>query len=82
MEDRQLKALEQLERVELEGQKPVLLPRLPLGFSLTPPEIQGPPPAVGEHTRAILREAGCTDGEIEELIDSGACAAGSCQREK
>jgi crotonobetainyl-CoA:carnitine CoA-transferase CaiB-like acyl-CoA transferase len=75
MEDRQVAALEQLAPVELEGQEPVLLPRLPLGLSLTPPEIQGPPPEAGEHTRAILREAGCTDAEIQELIDSGACAA-------
>jgi len=77
MEDRQMAALDQLARVELEGQEPALLSRLPLGFSLTPAEIQGPPPEVGEHTRAILREAGFTDGEIEELIRSGACAAGT-----
>jgi crotonobetainyl-CoA:carnitine CoA-transferase CaiB-like acyl-CoA transferase len=77
MADRQTAALDQLARVELEGQEPALLPRLPLGLSLTPPEIQGPPPAVGEHTRAILREVGCTDAEIDWLIDSGACAAGS-----
>jgi len=75
MEDRQMAALEQLARVELEGQEPALLSRLPLGFSLTPAAIQGPPPEVGEHTRAILREAGFTDSEIEGLIDSGACAA-------
>jgi len=77
MEDRQAAALEQLAQVELAGQEPVLLPRLPIGLSLTPPQIQGPPPDVGQHTRAILREAGCTDREIEELIQSGACAAGA-----
>jgi crotonobetainyl-CoA:carnitine CoA-transferase CaiB-like acyl-CoA transferase len=76
MNDRQVAALEQLVPVELEGQEPALLSRLPLGFSLTPARIQGPPPKAGEHTRAILGEAGCTEAEIEDLIRSGACATG------
>jgi crotonobetainyl-CoA:carnitine CoA-transferase CaiB-like acyl-CoA transferase len=51
------------------------LPRLPIGFSLTPAAIRGPPPAVGQHTRTILREAGYVDAEIEDLIRSGVCEA-------
>jgi crotonobetainyl-CoA:carnitine CoA-transferase CaiB-like acyl-CoA transferase len=31
-----------------------------------------PPPAKGEHTRAILRDAGFTDDEIAALLQSGA----------
>ena len=33
----------------------------------------GPPPALGEHSRVILREAGYQDTEIDELIRDGAC---------
>jgi len=76
MEDRQARALEQLERVELEGAGTALLPRLPIGLSLAPPAIQGPPPRVGQHTREILVEAGFTESEIEELLRGGVCAAG------
>jgi len=66
--DRQVAALQQLERIELPGQESSLLPRLPLGFSLTPAVIQGSPPRVGEHTRAVLQEAGFSEPEIEELL--------------
>jgi crotonobetainyl-CoA:carnitine CoA-transferase CaiB-like acyl-CoA transferase len=30
-----------------------------------------PPPRLGEHSRALLAEAGCSDEEIEELLKSG-----------
>ena len=75
MADRQAAALEQFQSVELAGEESALLPRLPLGFSLTPAAIQGPPPAVGQHTRAILREAGYPDADIDELLRSGVCEA-------
>jgi len=74
MHDRQVQALHQLESVPLAGTEAALLPRLPLGFSLTPAAIQGPPPEVGEHTEAILRESGFTDAEIEELVRAGICS--------
>ena len=75
MSDRQTAALEQLQEVELAGTEPALLPRLPIGLSATPPAIQGPPPEAGEHTRAILSEAGYTEAEIDGLLRSGVCAA-------
>ncbi|PWU02040.1 MAG: CoA transferase, partial [Terriglobia bacterium] len=43
MADPQVAALGQLESIDLAGQESALLPRLPLGFSLTPAAIQGPP---------------------------------------
>ena len=75
MTDRQVQALCQLESIELAGQGSALVPKLPLELSLTPAAIQGPPPAVGQHTRAILQEAGYADTEIEDLLRAGACVA-------
>jgi crotonobetainyl-CoA:carnitine CoA-transferase CaiB-like acyl-CoA transferase len=75
MADPQVAALGQLEPIELAGQGRALLPRLPLDFSLTPAAIQGPPPEAGQHTRAILREAGYEDAEIEDLLRGGICEA-------
>ena len=77
MRDRQVAALGQLTPVTLEGEEPALLPRLPIALSAHDAEELGPPPAPGEHGRAILREAGYSDAEIGALIDSGACAMGS-----
>ncbi len=73
IEDRQTAALNQLEEVALNGEAPALVPRLPIGLSATPPEIQGPPPALGQHSRDILREAGFDESEIEDLIRGGVC---------
>ncbi len=75
--DPQMAALGQLEPVALAGQDSALLPRVPVGFSRTPAAIQGPPPAVGQHTRTILQEAGYADCEIDEFVSSGVCEASS-----
>lgn len=72
--DRQARALGQLEEIALGGETPALAPRLPIGLSLAPPRIQGPPPGPGEHTREILLEAGYGDNEIEDLHRCGVCA--------
>jgi crotonobetainyl-CoA:carnitine CoA-transferase CaiB-like acyl-CoA transferase len=75
MADRQVAALGQLEEIRLDGESTALLPKLPIGLSLTPSSIQGPPPAVGEHSEAILREAGFSQDEIQKLVESGVCEA-------
>jgi crotonobetainyl-CoA:carnitine CoA-transferase CaiB-like acyl-CoA transferase len=74
MADPQVAALAMLEEVPLAGQPSALLPRLPIGLSASAPSIQGPPPELGQHTRAILREAGFSDAEVAELVGSGAAA--------
>jgi crotonobetainyl-CoA:carnitine CoA-transferase CaiB-like acyl-CoA transferase len=73
MADVQLAALDQLAEVTLDGEAPGFVPRLPIGLSLTPPSVSGPPPKLGEHGRAILNEAGYSDAEIEELVRARAC---------
>jgi crotonobetainyl-CoA:carnitine CoA-transferase CaiB-like acyl-CoA transferase len=40
-------------------------------FSETPGQIAGPPPRVGEDTRAILEELGCSSSEIDDLRRAG-----------
>jgi len=74
LEDAQAAALGVFNQVNLTGEQPFVLPRLPIGLSMTPPAFQGPPPSVGEHGRAILLEAGYSEQEIEDLIRAGACA--------
>lgn len=40
-------------------------------MSETPAEISSPSPLVGEHTREILREYGCSEADINELFNEG-----------
>ena len=44
-----------------------------IDFSETPGRIGGPPPLVGQHSRAILRELGHRDDDIDALIAAGVC---------
>ena len=51
----------------------IRLPGVPVKFAGTPARIQGPPPRLGEHTDAVLRQVlGLGDAEIAELRASGA----------
>lgn len=43
----------------------------PVKLSRTAPQPPEPAPLLGEHTRAILREAGYSDREIDALIEAG-----------
>ena len=81
--DPQVAAVGQLQRIDLAGgdHESALIPRLPFTLSDNPPEIAGPPPRLGEHGRDILREAGYTDRQIEELQDENLCAASARQPE-
>jgi crotonobetainyl-CoA:carnitine CoA-transferase CaiB-like acyl-CoA transferase len=71
LNDPQAAALQLFTQIALTGEQPVVLPRLPIGLSLTPPVPQGPPPGVGQHGRAILREAGFSEDEIAKLMGQG-----------
>jgi crotonobetainyl-CoA:carnitine CoA-transferase CaiB-like acyl-CoA transferase len=45
----------------------VVVPAIPARFSKTPPNVHRLWPKPGEHTREILREAGCNEDEIETI---------------
>jgi crotonobetainyl-CoA:carnitine CoA-transferase CaiB-like acyl-CoA transferase len=40
-------------------------------LSATPGEIKSPPPLLGEHTEAILREIGYTEEQVDQLVNDG-----------
>lgn len=44
---------------------------LPVKFSATPGRVHGPAPLLGEHSRAILREAGYDEAAIADLVARG-----------
>jgi crotonobetainyl-CoA:carnitine CoA-transferase CaiB-like acyl-CoA transferase len=46
--------------------------KVPSEWSGTPPEFRRHAPRLGEHTREVLREAGYTDGQIDDLAKAGA----------
>jgi alpha-methylacyl-CoA racemase len=50
--------------VEVDG---VVQPNVAPRFSGTPSKVQGPPPAVGEHTRAVLESWGVASGLIDKV---------------
>jgi alpha-methylacyl-CoA racemase len=51
----------------------------PLKLSRTPADPTRAAPALGEHTREVLGEAGIPDDEIEALLGSGAAAVASAE---
>lgn len=75
LNDPQLAAIGQMETMFLPGteNQNIAVPRLPFELSLTPQELLPPPPALGEHGRGILAEAGYTEAEIRQLAECGVC---------
>ncbi|MDR3532494.1 MAG: CoA transferase [Rhodopila sp.] len=45
----------------------VVIPAIPARFSKSPPNVHRPWPKLGEHTREILAEVGCSEAEIETI---------------
>jgi len=54
----------------------IMLANLPFRFSQTPASVSRLQPKFGEHSQEILREAGFTDREVQELLASGSTMNG------
>jgi alpha-methylacyl-CoA racemase len=59
---------------EQPGLGPVRQLGMPVKLSRTPGTVHAPAPALGEHTREVLADAGLTTEEIDALFESGAAA--------
>ena len=46
-----------------------LMPAVPARFSKSPPNMRRLWPTLGEHNREVLREAGCSEAEIERIFE-------------
>jgi crotonobetainyl-CoA:carnitine CoA-transferase CaiB-like acyl-CoA transferase len=53
----------------------IRLPDIPTRFSSSPGDIRKLPPRLGEHSVEVLREAGLSDDEIDDMLVSGATLA-------
>ncbi|MEC5399767.1 CaiB/BaiF CoA transferase family protein [Uliginosibacterium sp. H1] len=73
-DDPHLLASEGFTDITLEGHHTTPVPRLPLVMDGTRFGTRRDLPAVGQHSRAILRELGYADSRIDELADAGKLA--------
>lgn len=69
--DPHLNAVEFWEFIDDPVEGRLRFPRNPLQFSASPASIRSLPPRLGQHTAEILLEAGCSQDEINELIENG-----------
>lgn len=70
----QVAANEMVATVEHPSLGPVRVVASPVKLSATPATVRTPPPALGEHTRAILTAAGYSPQECDALFAAGAVA--------
>ena len=70
--DPQIDAREMIARVDHEAQQALRVLGIPVKLSETPGRVRTPPPLLGEHTTAVLKELGLGSDEIETLRASKA----------
>ena len=63
----QVKLSKMVVEVSYKGSTPTRLLGIPIKFSKTPGSIRRVPPDLGEHTREVLAEFGCSDKQIADL---------------
>lgn len=67
-----LKAVEMIATLDHPSEGKIRQARPAARFSETPAEIHRMPPRLGEHSRAVLREAGFTDEDVASMIEKKA----------
>jgi crotonobetainyl-CoA:carnitine CoA-transferase CaiB-like acyl-CoA transferase len=72
--DPQVRHLDVTATVEHATDGPVEVLRLPLTFSETPATVRAAAPVPGSDTRAVLRELGYSDDDVDALVATGAVA--------
>ncbi|HET9002230.1 MAG TPA: CaiB/BaiF CoA-transferase family protein [bacterium] len=71
MEDAQVRHREMVVEVEHPRAGRIRVNGVPVKFSETPGGVVAPPPVLGEHSEAVLRELGCDTAEISALRRDG-----------
>ena len=71
LDDPHLNADGQLRRMNIPGGGQVKTPRLPLEMAGRSFSVRDAPPAIGQHSRQILADAGLREAEIEALFAAG-----------
>ena len=74
LQDPQLSAREMIVPLEHVSAGGIRVLGSPLKLSETPASVRTPPPALGQHTDAVLREIGLSDSDIASLRTAGAIA--------
>jgi formyl-CoA transferase len=66
--DPQIRARDMIAAVDHPTLGRLRMPGSPIKMSATPPSVTRRGPLLGEHTREVLREAGCSDEEIARIV--------------
>ena len=74
--DPQLEATGFWKIVEHPTEGTLRVPDIPTTYSRTPAEIRRLPPRLGEHSHEVLREAGFSEAEVDDLRASGVTSVG------
>jgi crotonobetainyl-CoA:carnitine CoA-transferase CaiB-like acyl-CoA transferase len=69
--DPQIRAREMIAEVDHPTLGRLRMPGSPIKMSGTPPDVSRRAPLLGEHTREVLREAGCGEDEIASILGRG-----------
>jgi crotonobetainyl-CoA:carnitine CoA-transferase CaiB-like acyl-CoA transferase len=70
--DPQVKHLQMAQKVEGKGKAKLILVGQPVSLSRTPSHLAAPPPKLGQHTDAVLKDFGFSKREIKALHKAGA----------
>jgi crotonobetainyl-CoA:carnitine CoA-transferase CaiB-like acyl-CoA transferase len=71
-DDPQVKHLAMAQKVDGKGKRKLTLVGQPVSLSRTPSHLAAPPPKLGEHTDAVLKDFGFSKREIKALHKAGA----------